>query len=45
MGYITTNTLREILSQLDDKLTAKDLDGIVQEVDVNGLGRVDVEGK
>ena len=32
------------MSQLDDKLTANDLDAMVHEVDAQGLGRVDVEG-
>ena len=33
------------MSQLDDKLTANDLDAMVHEVDAQGLGRVDVEGR
>ncbi|KAL1123182.1 hypothetical protein AAG570_002269 [Ranatra chinensis] len=44
-GYITTATLKEILAALDDKLTAEDLDGIIQEIDTDGSGTVDFDGK
>lgn len=43
-GYITTKTLREILAAIDDKLTAEDLDGMIEEIDPEGSGKVDVEG-
>lgn len=42
-GYITTSTLKEILGALDDKLTSKDLDGIVAEIDTDGSGTVDFD--
>lgn len=44
-GYITTATLREILAALDDKLTSEDLDGIISEIDTDGSGTVDFDGK
>lgn len=44
-GYITTKTLREILAALDDNLTQEDLDGMIEEIDSDGTGKVDVEGK
>lgn len=44
-GYITTATLREILAALDDKLTSDDLDGIIAEIDTDGSGTVDFDGK
>ncbi len=44
-GYITTATLREILAALDDKLTSDDLDGIISEIDADGSGTVDFDGK
>jgi Ca2+-binding EF-hand superfamily protein len=44
-GYITTNTLREILAALDDKLGPDDLDGIIAEIDTDGSGTVDFDGK
>lgn len=44
-GYITTATLREILAALDDKLNPEDLDGIIQEIDTDGSGTVDFDGK
>ena len=43
-GFITTAVLRDILAALDDKLTAEDLDGIIEEVDEDGSGTVDFEG-
>ncbi|KAJ8679506.1 hypothetical protein QAD02_015293 [Eretmocerus hayati] len=44
-GYITTATLKEILAALDDKLTSTDLDGIIAEIDTDGSGTVDFDGK
>ena len=43
-GYITTQTLKDILAQIDDKLTSDDLDGMIEEIDIDGTGRIDVEG-
>ncbi len=31
-GYISTDTLKEILKELDNKLTNEDLDNIIEEV-------------
>ena len=44
-GYITTDTLRDILKELDSKLTNEDLDGIIEEVDEDGSGTLDFDGK
>lgn len=44
-GYITTGTLKEILAALDDKLTSRELDGIIAEIDTDGSGTVDFDGK
>jgi Ca2+-binding EF-hand superfamily protein len=44
-GYITTTVLREILKELDDKLTAEDLDLMIEEIDSDGSGTVDFDGK
>ncbi|ROT68305.1 troponin C isoform 3 [Penaeus vannamei] len=35
-GYITTDTLKEILKELDNRLTNEELDGIIEEVDEDG---------
>lgn len=43
-GYITTATLKEILAALDDKLSSRDLDGIIAEIDQDGSGTVDFDG-
>ena len=43
-GYITTATLREILHELDDKLSPDDLDGIIAEIDEDGSGTIDFDG-
>ncbi|XP_063858105.1 troponin C, isoallergen Bla g 6.0101-like [Scylla paramamosain] len=42
-GYITTQTLKEILKELDNKLSEDDLDGIIEEVDEDGSGTVDFD--
>jgi len=42
-GYITTGTLKEILKALDDKLTGRELDGIIAEIDTDGSGTVDFD--
>ncbi|XP_064085548.1 troponin C, isotype gamma-like [Macrobrachium nipponense] len=42
-GFITTDVLREILSEIDNKLTATDLDGIIEEVDEDGSGTLDFD--
>lgn len=43
-GYITTDVLREILRELDDKITADDLDSMIEEIDSDGSGTVDFDG-
>lgn len=42
-GYITTSVLKEILKELDNKLTDTDLDGIIEEVDEDGSGTLDFD--
>ncbi|KAK3858158.1 hypothetical protein Pcinc_035633 [Petrolisthes cinctipes] len=44
-GYITTNTLKEILRELDNRLTEEDLEGIIEEVDEDGSGTLDFDGE
>lgn len=44
-GYITTATLKEILAALDDNLSSRELDGIIAEIDTDGSGTVDFDGK
>lgn len=44
-GYITTGVLREILRELDDQLTNDDLDMMIEEIDSDGSGTVDFDGK
>lgn len=43
-GYITTGVLREILKELDDKITNEDLDMMIEEIDSDGSGTVDFDG-
>lgn len=43
-GYITTVVLREILKELDDKITNEDLDMMIEEIDSDGSGTVDFDG-
>jgi len=42
-GYITTATLREILRELDDKMTEEDLKNVIEEIDTDGSGTVDFD--
>ncbi|NEU34834.1 EF-hand domain-containing protein [bacterium LRH843] len=42
-GYITTDVLREILKELDDKITSEDLDMMIAEIDSDGSGTVDFD--
>ncbi|CAL4095476.1 unnamed protein product, partial [Meganyctiphanes norvegica] len=42
-GYITTDTLREILKELDNKLSEDDLDNMIEEIDEDGSGTVDFD--
>ena len=44
-GYIPTTALKEILHELDAKLTDRELDGIIEEIDGDGSGTVDFDGK
>lgn len=39
------STLKEILAALDDKLNNADLDGMIAEIDSDGSGTVDFDGK
>merc|ERR1712098_292969 len=43
LGYISTDTLKEILREIDNKLTEEDLDGIIEEVDEDGSGTLDFD--
>ena len=40
-GYITTKVLREILKELDNKITEKDMDEIIEDIDEDGKGKID----
>ena len=42
-GYITTGQLREIIGELDPRLTEEDLDGIIEEIDEDGSGTMDFD--
>ncbi|XP_072387180.1 troponin C-like [Diabrotica undecimpunctata] len=42
-GYITTTTLKEILKELDDKITNEELDMMIEEIDADGSGTVDFD--
>lgn len=44
-GFIPTSALREILRALDDKLTEDELDEMIAEIDTDGSGTVDFDGK
>jgi len=42
-GFITTGQLREIIAELDPRLTDEDLDGIIEEIDEDGSGTMDFD--
>jgi len=42
-GFITTDQLREIIAELDQRLTKEDLDGIIEEIDEDGSGTMDFD--
>merc|ERR1712156_1168210 len=42
-GFITMETFRGILAEVDTKLTEEDLDQIIQEIDEDGSGTMDFE--
>ena len=42
-GFITTGVLREIIAELDPRLTREDLDGIIEEIDEDGSGTMDFD--
>lgn len=44
-GYITTEVLREILSELDNNMSDEELDQMIDEIDADGSGTVDFDGK
>lgn len=45
LGYITVDLLRDILKELDDKLSPSDLNEMIKEIDTDNSGTVDWEGK
>ncbi|OXA39218.1 Troponin C, isoform 1 [Folsomia candida] len=44
-GYISTSVLKQILHEIDDTLSETDLNGIIEEIDEDGSGTVDFDGK
>merc|ERR1712142_1141218 len=42
-GYISTDTLKEILKELDNKLSDEDIDNIIEEADEDGSGTLDFD--
>lgn len=43
-GYITTAVFRDILHELDDKLSPEELDLMIEEIDADGSGTLDFDG-
>ena len=44
-SFISTNSLKEILKELDNKLSDEELEGIIDEVDTDGSGTLDFDGR
>ena len=45
VGSIPTSCLREIIQEIDSKLTDEELDGMIEEIDEDGSGTVDFQGR
>ena len=43
-GYITTETFRDILHELDENLSPEELDLMIEEIDADGSGTLDFDG-
>lgn len=43
-GYITTDVLKEIFKELDNTLSADELEAMITEIDADGSGTVDFDG-
>lgn len=43
-GYLTLDTFRDILRELDNTISDDELDQILDEIDADGSGTVDFEG-
>lgn len=44
-GFIPTSCLKEIMRELDDKLSDEELNGMIAEIDSDGSGTVDFDGE
>ncbi len=44
-GYINVSDLRDILRALDDNVSEDELDEMIAEIDTDGSGTVDFDGK
>jgi Ca2+-binding protein (EF-Hand superfamily) len=44
-GYITTDVLREIISELDPNLDYEELNEMIEEIDSDGSGTIDFDGE
>ena len=44
-GYITTEVFRDILHEIDENLSPEELDMMIDEIDADGSGTLDFDGK
>lgn len=44
-GYIAVSDLRDILRALDDNVSEEELDEMIADIDTDGSGTVDFDGK
>ena len=42
-GFITVRELKDVMTKLGEKLTMKEVEELVNEADMNGDGRIDME--
>ena len=43
-GYISADELKEVMKNLGESLSAKEVDDMLKEADINGDGKIDFEG-
>jgi calmodulin len=44
-GYISTGTLKELLHEIAPDLSERELEAAVEEIDEDGSGKIEFEGK
>ncbi len=43
-GFISRDAMKQLLREIDDKLTEAELDAAIDEIDEDGSGKIEFEG-